>query len=187
MSEKLKPCDCGSAPRISNYEGSAIHISCRCGLQLWGGKAHFGSEEEAIAVWNKRAQNAGEARPVAIWTRTPTHPRSIWWAEDGHDLTAIEAEQTRRGYKVHHVYAAPQPAALPEGWIPVSERMPERNRDVILALTTGAVLVGFYYGQQMGWDWAETDTDEDADAAVTHWMPLPAAPVAAMSASNEGA
>jgi len=61
-------------------------------------------------------------------------------------------------------------------WIPVSERLPERNKDVILALTTGAVVVGFYCGPQFGWGWPETDTDEDADAAVTHWMPMPDGP-----------
>ncbi|QYY33699.1 Lar family restriction alleviation protein (plasmid) [Cupriavidus pinatubonensis] len=70
MNEQLRLCGCGAVPRMSNYEGSAIHVSCRCGLQLWGAKAHFGSEAEAIAAWNKRAGAAAE--PVAWRYRTIT-------------------------------------------------------------------------------------------------------------------
>lgn len=58
-------------------------------------------------------------------------------------------------------------------WIRRDERLPKRNQDVLVALSTGTVTVGFYYGPEFGWDWPETDTDEDADAAVTHWMPFP--------------
>ena len=54
MSETLKPCTCGAVPRMTNFESSAIHISCSCGIQLWGAKRHFGSEDEAAAEWNKR-------------------------------------------------------------------------------------------------------------------------------------
>lgn len=59
MSEhKLKPCPfCGGKAEVRDgtYSGSAIHISCRCGAQMFGGRNHFGSEEEAATAWNKRS------------------------------------------------------------------------------------------------------------------------------------
>ncbi|HEI9833963.1 TPA: Lar family restriction alleviation protein [Serratia marcescens] len=54
---ELKPCPfCGGNPRVvdSSYSGSAIHVSCRCGAQMFGGRQHFGSEREAIDAWNIR-------------------------------------------------------------------------------------------------------------------------------------
>lgn len=52
--ENMLKCTCGQVPRVSDHEGSAIHISCRCGMQLWGAKAHFTSVEAAVAEWNSR-------------------------------------------------------------------------------------------------------------------------------------
>jgi len=82
VSEQLKPCSCGSIPRLSNHEGSAIHISCSCGIQLWGARAHFSSEEAATKEWNTRAQpntctkDGGPApAPEPVW---------LWIAPDGH-------------------------------------------------------------------------------------------------------
>ncbi|WP_072265284.1 MULTISPECIES: Lar family restriction alleviation protein [Serratia] len=55
---ELKPCPfCGGNARVvdSSYSGSAIHVSCRCGAQMFGGRQHFGSESEATDAWNRRA------------------------------------------------------------------------------------------------------------------------------------
>ena len=55
----LKPCPfCGKKPEVRDgtYSGSAIHVSCRCGAQLFGGRNHFGSEDEAINAWNERSK-----------------------------------------------------------------------------------------------------------------------------------
>lgn len=56
-SAEMKPCPfCGGVAEVRDgtNSGSAIHISCRCGAQLFGGRFHFGSEDEAVAAWNKR-------------------------------------------------------------------------------------------------------------------------------------
>lgn len=61
MSEELKPCPfCGGKPEVRNLvdSGSAIHVACRCGAQLFGRRYHFGSESEAVAAWNKRSKEA---------------------------------------------------------------------------------------------------------------------------------
>ena len=63
-------------------------------------------------------------------------------------------------------------------WIPVSERLPKHFGDVLVALDTGSVCLGMLlWPDQIGstWDWTSSD-DADDDAAVTHWMPWPAAP-----------
>ncbi len=59
---ELKPCPfCGGNPRVvdSSYSGSAIHVSCRCGAQMFGGRQHFGSESEATDAWNRRDGDHG--------------------------------------------------------------------------------------------------------------------------------
>ncbi|PLR48657.1 hypothetical protein CYR40_05675 [Chimaeribacter arupi] len=59
LERELKPCPfCGKKPEVRDgtYSGSAIHVSCRCGAQLFGGRNHFGSEDEAINAWNERSK-----------------------------------------------------------------------------------------------------------------------------------
>lgn len=61
--------------------------------------------------------------------------------------------------------------ATPDGWIPVSERMPEGMKTVITSN-------GFDIGQGW-WDgegWKSFDCHDVVPGKVTHWMPLPAAP-----------
>ncbi|WP_371419218.1 DUF551 domain-containing protein [Citrobacter sp. CF971] len=59
----------------------------------------------------------------------------------------------------------------PDGWITVSERMPEGMKTVITSN-------GFDIGQGW-WDgecWKSFDCHDVVPGKVTHWMPLPAAP-----------
>ncbi|MDM3469824.1 ead/Ea22-like family protein [Citrobacter sp. Cb041] len=60
---------------------------------------------------------------------------------------------------------------IPDGWIPVSERMPEGMKTVITSN-------GFDIGQGW-WDgeaWTSFDCHDVVPGKVTHWMPLPASP-----------
>ena len=64
--------------------------------------------------------------------------------------------------------------AKPDGWIPVTERLPERNKPVLVVDESG-VNVGSY--SPMLHDWWSLHGDRMAPGpAVTHWMPLPAPP-----------
>ncbi|WP_211843466.1 DUF551 domain-containing protein [Raoultella ornithinolytica] len=77
------------------------------------------------------------------------------------------------------------PTGIPinsNGWIPVSERMPEAGDDMIV-FTDGIVMSGISYTKKKGFyiQALEYDDDEPVDS-VTHWMPLPAAP---QEVSNE--
>ncbi|HBY7474114.1 TPA: DUF551 domain-containing protein [Klebsiella pneumoniae] len=71
---------------------------------------------------------------------------------------------------------APQniPEIIPDGWIPVSERMPEVG-DIVLTAMGGAVNVG-----EMECSAANcrffTSVISGRELPATHWMPLPAAP-----------
>ena len=54
-------------------------------------------------------------------------------------------------------------------WIPVTERLPEKNTSVIAATDTGIVFQCLYAYDS--WDlW------EDNEVNITHWMPLPEPP-----------
>lgn len=65
MSE-IKRCPfCGGVPEVSDgtWSGSAIHIRCRCGVQMFGGRNHFSSTEEAVTAWNRRAGDEADDIP----------------------------------------------------------------------------------------------------------------------------
>jgi hypothetical protein len=69
-------------------------------------------------------------------------------------------------------------------WIPVSERLPENNEDVLV--TDGEYCaVGYYRPDAQAWDsdtfgWLENrilfEDVEYGIGTVTHWMPLPEIP-----------
>ncbi|MBF0031510.1 DUF551 domain-containing protein [Citrobacter freundii] len=64
----------------------------------------------------------------------------------------------------------------PDGWIPVSERMPDETQPVIVVSDGGVVQRTVYQFCEGVWvDWYEQYDEVDPDA-FTHWMPLPAAP-----------
>lgn len=61
-------------------------------------------------------------------------------------------------------------------WISLKDARPADFQPVLVALSTGTVVVGMR--ASMGWHWDETDDLEDADATATHWMPIPRSPAA---------
>jgi len=58
-------------------------------------------------------------------------------------------------------------------WIPVSERLPELDQDV-LAIVDDNVAVGHFYDDQ--YHPICFSTDDDCLLVATHWMPLPELP-----------
>lgn len=74
--------------------------------------------------------------------------------------------------------AAPaQPAAQQDqGWIPVSERLPESETDVLVRCVRHGndvrhVVAGLFHDE-----WSSQETEYPIAGKATHWMPLPAAP-----------
>lgn len=66
------------------------------------------------------------------------------------------------------------------GWISVSDQLPNKYINLLLTISTGKVMTGYYAGNR-SWEWPDTDDDEDLEAHVTHYMHLP---VAATSNKN---
>lgn len=63
---------------------------------------------------------------------------------------------------------------FPGRWIPVSERMPDDEQEVIVQTHSGWRYVSFYDAHsRLFYDSPEGDVEY---ILVTHWMPLPAAP-----------
>ena len=58
-------------------------------------------------------------------------------------------------------------------WIPVSERLPENSKDVLVWGSGYAVHIAWYVPTFNEWRTNEYDYD---DGEVTHWMPLPEPP-----------
>ncbi|ELO0970690.1 DUF551 domain-containing protein [Raoultella ornithinolytica] len=63
---------------------------------------------------------------------------------------------------------------IPDTWIPVSERMPDDEQEVIVQTHSGWRYVSFYDAHsRLFFDSPDGDIEH---ILVTHWMPLPAAP-----------
>jgi hypothetical protein len=57
-------------------------------------------------------------------------------------------------------------------WIPVSERLPETNDDVLV--TDGVdMFVAWYSREDMWQGWKSSDNNFDRDTPIEAWMPLP--------------
>jgi hypothetical protein len=65
-------------------------------------------------------------------------------------------------------------------WIPVTERLPKRGRDVLVARGT------FGYGLEFVCFNGTWLCDGEISEPVTHWMPLPELPIFDGGVSNEG-
>ncbi|WP_313471269.1 DUF551 domain-containing protein [Atlantibacter hermannii] len=66
-------------------------------------------------------------------------------------------------------------AAIPDGWIPVSERMPEEYGRYWCYVEEQNSLGKSHYQWNCSWN-GDVWSDPALTGRVTHWMPLPAAP-----------
>ncbi|MEA4652315.1 DUF551 domain-containing protein [Klebsiella pneumoniae] len=97
----------------------------------------------------------------------------------GHRISFAEAMLLQRAIDIL-LNKAGSPPEIPDAWIPVSERMPESNKFVLVSN-------GVWVGQGLYDDSEHLESDEHwqdehrefinvLHHPVTHWMPLPAAP-----------
>ena len=66
-------------------------------------------------------------------------------------------------------------------WIPVTERLPEKEKAVLLRFASGDMVVGDWYYEEEGTTSWESHTDDGwvtyCEGKITHWMPLPEPPM----------
>ncbi|CAH5876198.1 hypothetical protein AI2903V1_1833 [Klebsiella pneumoniae] len=133
---------------------------------LGNGPEQSASEERELA---RMALAAMDSEPVAYIFKHPAG-RLFWSLTDesnkGHDNVMPD-------------YASPQPApVVPGKWIPVSERMPEDEQEVLTINKMGHRFVSFF-DKHSGLFFDRLDAPAACcieHVLVTHWMPLPAAP-----------
>lgn len=65
-------------------------------------------------------------------------------------------------------------------WIPVSERLPEKDKSALVYFGSGNMAVGYWYDKDeciSFWQiWTDDGWVSDADCEPAHWMPLPQPP-----------
>ncbi|HEI3789528.1 TPA: ead/Ea22-like family protein [Escherichia coli] len=99
---------------------------------------------------------------------------------------ALELDTAKNGYILLVQDAEPNfdvngnSPVTPDGWIPVSERMPNDKQYVwcwgkSYGWTECDTFEGYYDWSRNKW-WAVTDIGEEPASKVTHWMPLPEPP-----------
>ncbi|GKP76703.1 hypothetical protein NUBL8594_11580 [Klebsiella pneumoniae] len=173
---------------LSQQDG-VIEVDCGC------------VTTEAFYHWLRVAYEAGNS-PVTPDGSAVTALTGIPMIPDGYVMVPKEPteEMLQASYREAAVYsptayramlaAAPQlpgsePATAPGKWIPVSERMPESNKFVLVSN-------GVWVGQGLYDDSEHLESDEHwqdehrefinvLHHPVTHWMPLPAAPQEAIN------
>ena len=91
---------------------------------------------------------------------------------------AIEELQKQRDEWESHAALA---ESFAQGWIPVTERLPEDGVFVLVSNDDGIIMVAKYETDLLGWykRYCPYDHDfwwENEDGRISHWMPLPEPP-----------
>ena len=152
----------GSADECRNLVRKHIEDACRAAM-LQGA-------EHVTTSYKLPANTPCNDAPEHIWLQT-----AGVWPENGEfsELTWCSDNQHKDDtlYVRADVVADNSPV-IPDGWVACSERMPEGMQTVITSN-------GFDIGQAW-WDgegWNSFDSHDVVPGEVTHWMPLPAAPL----------
>ncbi|MEJ3963063.1 DUF551 domain-containing protein [Citrobacter braakii] len=144
-----------------------------------GAIAAFGAEPVAYMTYKGYLLHAGDPKvseysePTPLYTAPPApvvpdDVRQALCIMDDEIIAELDAEESASRAAMLQAGNSP---VTPDGWIPVSEQMPEGMQTVITSN-------GFDIGQGW-WDgeaWTSFDCHDVVPGKVTHWMPLPASP-----------
>lgn len=72
----------------------------------------------------------------------------------------------------------PNKSEIPTGWIPVSERLPEDHKDVLICLSSDQIYIGCYNSHRLPFSnnvigWGASYVHNWCSNDVIAWMPLP--------------
>ena len=120
--------------------------------------------------WSQEDINEYEITEIPLYTAPPA-PVVPEEKRDEDGNTTSEFDHGRNSCRFAMLQAGNSPVTT-DGWIPVSERMPEQYVEVMVCTDAGSRYIAAL-NRQMNWD--DGDFFDDIQN-VTHWMPLPAAP-----------
>ncbi|MDU5033894.1 MAG: DUF551 domain-containing protein [Klebsiella pneumoniae] len=155
--------------------------SRKCALQITLCYPYF--REKAKYIWDS-ARETQQPAPVVPEEMTAEQAYEIGdYHGDPVDVFLRGANWMRQHIIDSTLSAAPQspgsdPATVPGKWIPVSERMPEDEQEVLTINRMGHCFVSFF-DKHSGLFFDRIDAPAACcieHVLVTHWMPLPAAP-----------
>ncbi|STV63512.1 Eaa1 [Klebsiella pneumoniae subsp. rhinoscleromatis] len=140
-------------------------------------------------VWPPEREEIGDvllyrhAQPVPVVPEEWTIADAVKFCKETGRQDAGAAMDAWNACRAAMLAAAPQspgsePATVPGKWIPVSERMPEDEQEVLTINKIGHRFVSFF-DKHSGLFFDRLDAPAACcieHVLVTHWMPLPAAP-----------
>ncbi len=156
-------------------------------LRLWDDLNDRHAPPEVVRELARIALASLEAEPVA-WKATFTQIDHEY-----NTFTAMYSDkaEAERWVRLHEIgdfraeitplYAAPSAPVIPDGWISCSERMPEKNQNVLISVNFDSSLVeplicsARYTGSTFRRGEATIKPGNGIEQA-THWMPLPEPP-----------
>lgn len=146
-----------------SQQNGVIEVDCGC------------VTTEAFYHWMRVAYEAGNS-PVIPDTRIPVCERcgDEGWVVGEMGITRCVCSQDSNSPQP----PGSEPATVPGKWIPVSERMPEDEQEVLTINKMGHRFVSFF-DKHSGLFFDRLDAPAACcieRVLVTHWMPLPAAP-----------
>ena len=158
-----------------SQQGGLIEVDCGCvtaeAFYHWLRVAY----ESGTLTNEGTIQSGNSAQPVtapAGYVLVPVEPTTNQWAAG---MQAFDSGMD----KVTRVYKAMLDAApkAPDGWVPVSERMPEAHKPVYIFHPDYGVDQGVWYdNQEDAFLWDSDNSRCRAIETVSHWMPMPALP-----------
>lgn len=160
---------------------------------LWARQCDLDESDPALFVSREKVEESGYTVPFYPHPTNSVEGEPVAYTTSGMLAIAKELPLTGRiGARCKAderwnvpLYTAPQPAPAQDvaGWIPVTERLPEVETDVLVrGVRRNEVMhrvAGLFNGE-----WSSQETEDLLLGEVTHWMPLPAAP--ALSAAQAG-
>lgn len=139
---------------------------------------------ESVPIWSVITDLERNIAPLYIHAQQPVVPDEKDKTVDADDHPLLWSfNEGWNACRAAMLAAAPQspgsePATVPGKWIPVSERMPEDEQEVLTINKMGHRFVSFF-DKHSGLFFDRLDAPAACcieRVLVTHWMPLPAAP-----------
>lgn len=160
------PCPVHLEPSLKFGKG----VRTQCMLDALRRRADYYAELEAMTAEQRAEHDAGIAEFKAmLGTPAPVVPDEMAISDDM-NLYQKSFAQGHNACRAAMLQAGNSPV-IPDCWVPVSERMPDKLIPVIVMYADGEMWSAMWTGAK--WD---DGTEYPDPHAVTHWREMPAAP-----------